>query len=248
MELCAGADALAMEGDECRTAVGRDYLHWLGRLHTLDAAALPLTALGDIDELDLWAGIAGERTVGWQTPAVAPALDWLGGALPEVVEPVLCHGDAGPGNFLYDGDRVSALLDWEFAHLGDPHDDLAWVFVRNHLLGRPIDVPDALGSWRAATGLDTDLRVIERYRVLVLVRMAISCDATLAWKDGVEDESTRTQILLRPWLGAAIPTALGLAGCEAAWLPSVKARGDQDLTASPHAPLLALIPPLEPIP
>lgn len=36
------------------------------------------------------------------------------------------HGDAGPGNFLHDGERVLALTDWEFAHLGDPRED--WVF------------------------------------------------------------------------------------------------------------------------
>ena len=30
------------------------------------------------------------------------------------------HGDAGPYNLLVDGDRLSALLDWEFVHVGDP--------------------------------------------------------------------------------------------------------------------------------
>lgn len=34
------------------------------------------------------------------------------------------HGDAGPYNLLVDGDRLSALLDWEFVHVGDPAVDL----------------------------------------------------------------------------------------------------------------------------
>jgi aminoglycoside phosphotransferase (APT) family kinase protein len=34
------------------------------------------------------------------------------------------HGDAGPYNLLTEGDRLTAILDWEFAHVGDPAEDL----------------------------------------------------------------------------------------------------------------------------
>jgi aminoglycoside phosphotransferase (APT) family kinase protein len=37
---------------------------------------------------------------------------------------VVVHGDSGPYNFLVDADRLTAVLDWEFAHLGDPAEDL----------------------------------------------------------------------------------------------------------------------------
>jgi aminoglycoside phosphotransferase (APT) family kinase protein len=257
MELCAGSDALAAVADaDTRAAVGRDYLMWLGRLHTLDARSLDLPGIGGpatardgtLADLDLWARIAGERTIGWATPAVAPALDWLRDAAPSAPgRAALCHGDAGPGNFLFAGERVTAMLDWEFAHVGDPHDDLAWVSVRNHLLGRPFDVAGAVGGWSATTGCAVDSARAEYYRVVVLIRMAISCDATLTWKDGVEDDSIRTQSLLRPWLGAAITTALGFAGCDATWLAGADAQARHTLDTSPHAALLALIPPLEPL-
>ena len=36
----------------------------------------------------------------------------------------LVHGDGGPYNFLVQEDRLSALLDWEFVHVGDPAEDL----------------------------------------------------------------------------------------------------------------------------
>ena len=140
------------------------------------------------------------------------------------------------------------MLDWEFAHVGDPHDDLAWVAVRSHLLGRPFDVAGAVGGWAATTGQAVDTARAEYYRVLVLTRMAISCDATLAWKGGVEDDSIRTQSLLRPWLGAAITTALAFAGCDAAWLAGADVQAPHTLGTSPaHAALLTLIPPLEPL-
>jgi aminoglycoside phosphotransferase len=49
---------------------------------------------------------------------------------------VLVHGDFGPNNVLLDPDtcKVTAVVDWEFAHLGDPVEDLAWCewIVRTH--------------------------------------------------------------------------------------------------------------------
>lgn len=44
--------------------------------------------------------------------------------------PSLVHGDVGAGNFLTVDGEVSAMLDWELAHLGDPHEDLAWLWMR----------------------------------------------------------------------------------------------------------------------
>ncbi|MGY0489421.1 phosphotransferase family protein [Streptomyces sp. WG-D5] len=49
---------------------------------------------------------------------------------------VLVHGDFGPNNVLLDPDtfQVTAVVDWEFAHCGDPVEDLAWCewIVRTH--------------------------------------------------------------------------------------------------------------------
>jgi tRNA A-37 threonylcarbamoyl transferase component Bud32 len=60
--------------------------------------------------------------------------------------PGLVHGDYGPQNLLFDVTawEVSAVLDWEFAHQGDPIDDLAWAewIVRMH----HEDAVDALRS------------------------------------------------------------------------------------------------------
>jgi aminoglycoside phosphotransferase (APT) family kinase protein len=54
---------------------------------------------------------------------------------PEAGE-VLVHGDYGPNNMLFDPEtfEVTAVLDWEWAHAGDPLDDLAWCewIVRMH--------------------------------------------------------------------------------------------------------------------
>jgi aminoglycoside phosphotransferase (APT) family kinase protein len=256
MQLVAGEDALAAVADtDERAATGRDYLRWLGRLHRIDVGALSLPGFGGMPasdhdhaliDLALWTAIFDERARDWSTPTTPFALEWLRTNAPASASgTALCHGDAGPGNFLFAGGAVTAMLDWEFAHIGDPHDDLAWVAVRNHLLGQPMDLADVFAAWHDVTGIALDATLLEYYRVFVLTRMAISCDATVAWKDGVEDDSIRTQVLLRPWLGVAITSALALAGCVDPELTAVTAGAAKVLAESPHADLLALIPPLE---
>jgi aminoglycoside phosphotransferase (APT) family kinase protein len=39
----------------------------------------------------------------------------------------LVHGDYSFHNLLYDGDRLSAVLDWELAHIGHPAEDLGYI-------------------------------------------------------------------------------------------------------------------------
>ena len=55
---------------------------------------------------------------------------------PDAPGSVLVHGDFGPNNLLLDPATfsVSAVLDWEWAHPGDPVEDLAWCewIVRMH--------------------------------------------------------------------------------------------------------------------
>lgn len=53
---------------------------------------------------------------------------WLRRHLPDPPRICLVHGDLRPGNFLYEHSRVSGLLDWELAHLGDPTEDLGWIY------------------------------------------------------------------------------------------------------------------------
>ena len=53
---------------------------------------------------------------------------------------------------------------------------------------------------------------LEWFRALVLTRMLISCDAAIAWA-GPEAASARVQVVLRPFLAAAVFEALRRADC-----------------------------------
>ena len=56
--------------------------------------------------------------------------------MPHEPRSVVVHGDYGPNNMLFDPVTfaVSAILDWEWAHLGDPVEDVAWCewIIRTH--------------------------------------------------------------------------------------------------------------------
>jgi aminoglycoside phosphotransferase (APT) family kinase protein len=222
LDRAAGADGLGGLPDSELRSVAADLGACLGRLHMLDTAALALGSLAlppgedaTAADLALWREIDRTRSGAGSSPAVGAALANLAATVPAPGRPSLCHGDAGPGNFLHAGGRVTALLDWEFAHVGDPHDDLAWVVVRNQLLGRPLDAAVTFASWSATTGATVDRSRVEWFRALVLTRMLISCDASIAWA-GVESPSAQVQVALQPFLRAAVFEALRRAGCAAA--------------------------------
>jgi hypothetical protein len=65
---------------------------------------------------------------------------------------VIVHGDFGPQNLLFDleNERVTGVLDWEFAHRGRPVEDLAWAewIVRMH----HTDAIDDLGALYLGAG------------------------------------------------------------------------------------------------
>lgn len=85
-------------------------------------------------------------------PGRARALPGRAGALPCRIDEgeVLVHGDYGPQNVLLDPAtwQITAVLDWEWAHPGQPVEDLAWCewIVRMHHPGQA----NLLGAFFAA--------------------------------------------------------------------------------------------------
>lgn len=254
MERARGTDAFALASDSARPAIAASYLRALAGLHQLDTRPMELPGIerpaspadAARPDLALWRRVYRQRAADTDS-LVEFAFDWLDDCAPENAQRVsLCHGDAGPGNFLFEDQHVTALLDWEFAHLGDPLDDLAWVAVRAHLLGGFGTWPDNIEVWETASGLRADRHRIEYYRALVLVRMATSCQAALAYT-GDRTMETGVYATLLPYLHFLIPQALELAGCTAPELDGFQHDGAAAIDASPllreHArPLEALEP------
>src|SRR5580704_16404669 len=69
-------------------------------------------------------------------PVLEWALRWAEKHLPEPLPAVLCHRDFRTGNYLVDGTRLTAILDWEFAGWGDPDEDIGWLCCKGWRFGR----------------------------------------------------------------------------------------------------------------
>jgi aminoglycoside phosphotransferase (APT) family kinase protein len=118
--------------------VAQDFIRSLAYVHRIDPAALAIPSLGPVHPakqhaLERLEAIRRRATGpdGAIDPLVRLSVDWLERSVPDYDGPVvLVQGDTGPGNFLYRDGAVTAVLDWELAHWGDPMDDIAWLSLR----------------------------------------------------------------------------------------------------------------------
>jgi hypothetical protein len=78
------------------------------------------------------------------------------------------QGDTGPGQFLFAGSRVTAIIDWEFAHLGDPVLDLAQIRARDfHNPG--IDLAGWIARYEELSGMRVSRRKLAYYTVKAML-------------------------------------------------------------------------------
>ena len=161
-------------------ATARDFITKLAALHSLDAAALDLPTFPTVTtvadgvhaELDEWDRVLAERG-GTPDPALAFSLRWLRRNVPDYAgPPVLVQGDTGPGNFMYVGGRVTAVVDWELAHLGDPMDDIAWLSLR--ATQEPFtDFPTRLREYAELSGNAIDEARVHYYQVMAETKLQV---------------------------------------------------------------------------
>jgi aminoglycoside phosphotransferase (APT) family kinase protein len=104
----------------------------LAELHRLDPAALGFTGVYGDPRTQVAAYLASWRRW-WDLNRIHPsslgeaAFAWAERNIPEdIPRIVVVHGDARPDNMMFKDGRVTALLDWEFAHPGDPAEDLQY--------------------------------------------------------------------------------------------------------------------------
>ena len=116
------------------TSLLDDFARELAAIHAVSRDALPFlpeagaaTLLAELKSRFL--GFGGDR------PVMALALKWLEDHLPAPVKSVLLHGDFRMGNIMVDANGVAAVLDWELAHLGDRHQDLAFGCINSWRFG-----------------------------------------------------------------------------------------------------------------
>jgi aminoglycoside phosphotransferase (APT) family kinase protein len=166
------------------------FMAQLAALHRVDVRTLDLPELGPVrrlsdhiaDEIEIWD--AQYRARADDEPLLELALSWLARHVPEDDDwpVVLVQGDTGPGNFMYRDDEIVAVTDWEMAHFGDVHDDLAWIYVRD-LQERFTHLPDRMRDYEAMSGRRIDARRLRYFLVLAQTRCAIGTRNGLLARD-----------------------------------------------------------------
>jgi len=164
----------------------------LAKIHSLPRAALP----EDVPEMDYAEGVDGLdrqfEEAGADRPIIALGLRWLRDNLPERVEPVLNHGDYRLGNLLAEDSQLTGVLDWELAHFGDRHEDLAfgcmavWRFAR---VDRPAlglgSLQDYVDAYEAESGAQVDAGRFRFWLVYRTVWWALGCLRMASfWRSG----------------------------------------------------------------
>jgi len=151
-----------------RAALKDQFVAHLAAIHRLDwrrynlssyDPPTPGTAEANRWSLGLWERVWHEDSI-QAHPVVEYAGAWLKANMPAVPQPVVVHGDYRSGNFMFTADgRINAVLDWELCHLGDHHEDLAYVGCQ--MLG----CPDERGQLLAC-GLLPFEELLEKYQAL----------------------------------------------------------------------------------
>jgi aminoglycoside phosphotransferase (APT) family kinase protein len=177
----------------------------LARIHRLRQGDVP----EGVPVMDYRAAIADLKAqfmeAGGDRPIIALGLKWLEDNCPQQVEPVLNHGDYRMGNLLVEGSRLTGVLDWEIAHFGDRHEDLAfgcmavWRFAR---YDRPAlglgSIGDYIAAYEAEAGVKVDPARFRFWTIYRTVWWALGCLKMAAqWRSGADRMLERVVISRR---------------------------------------------------
>lgn len=201
---------------EIRPILGAQWVEHLARIHCFDWRKADLSAFDAVEpgtraiELQLnWWGRLWEEDANEDVPLMRLAMAWMRRHMPAVEHVSILHGDYRTGNFLYTehDNRISAWLDWELAHLGDRHEDLAWAcstpfgFLaedkKTFLVGGFFSRKEFLAAYEKASGLKVDASAMTFYEVFNSYKAVV---ITLATGYRVARNGKTHQDILVAWL------------------------------------------------
>ena len=198
-----------------RKQLGTDFIDALAALHRVPWRDKPIAALAD----GITPQNAARRTVGqyealierWAMrpyPLAQHGIRWLKAHEPVAPCVTIVHGDYRTGNFLEVGGRITAILDWELVHLGDPHEDLAWVSLPMYKGGSPylcrLCEPEWFYErWSEVSGIALSMASVRYYQVFSLLKLAAThMAAARCFEEG------RFNDMRMPAMGSQVATCL----------------------------------------
>lgn len=180
-----------------RAALAPQYVKHLAALHTMDWRSKDLSSLevpreGTTDAVD-WRIALWDRV--WEEdrfeahPTVALTSQWLWEHRPVVDHVSLVHGDYRNGNFLFleETGEMTVVLDWEAAHLGDRHMDLAYAMLDAYgyagedgtfYCAGLLEREEFIREYERLSGLSVDPERLHYYTVLNMYWAVVACCGT----------------------------------------------------------------------
>jgi aminoglycoside phosphotransferase (APT) family kinase protein len=148
----------------------------LAKIHSIPLERLPF--LRDADPFEVF--YEELDSVGEPHPAIELGLHWARQRIPLERTRVVGHGDFRLGNLAVDETGLVAVLDWEFTHVSDPAEDVAWPLVRAWRFGQDRlrlggvgDLEPYLTRYAELTGREIPLDELYAWEVLGNCKWAI---------------------------------------------------------------------------
>lgn len=147
------------------------------RIHQVAADEVP--GLSHSDQLTMFRNVMDE--MGEPHPVFEIAFRWLDAHRPALVRHTLVHGDFRLGNILVGSHGLTAVLDWELAHVGDPMEDLGWLCVRAWRFGgaHPVagigSYEQLFDAYESVAGIRPDEDAVRWWEVLGTLKWGIIC-------------------------------------------------------------------------
>ena len=195
------------ELDEVRPRLAREAGTVLARIHAIDTAATGLDQVLATVPTDVFVEQLWERYRLFETPQ--PMIDftarWLLDNLPDHGRTTLVHNDFRNGNLMISPDGITAVLDWELAHLGDPVRDLGWICTNSWRFGRTElrvggfgELDDLLAGYEEESGIAVDPAHVLFWEVFGSFWWAVGCLGMAdSWRNGPDPTVERPGIARR---------------------------------------------------
>lgn len=124
----------------------------------------------------------------------------------------LVHGDFNPANFLYADGRVTALIDWENARVGDPREDLGWMVAMDAMsatsvMAHPVDEGGFLAYYNKLTGFDVTPEELGYFMLFGTCNIGVPVTSAVKRRVAGEHHQLMHLYLLQP----SIATLVGFA-------------------------------------
>ncbi len=202
---------------DLRAALSPQFVDALAAIHRVPVNQDNLGSLGvpDADpyqaarwQLNWWSRVWRDDKV-VSHPLIAQVEVWLQTHLPADNGLVVVHGDYRTGNYLFDEKtrKITSILDWELAHIGDYHEDLGWAVQRMYstvvdgerLVTGLMPREEFISSYERASGRTVSPVSLHYYEVLCAYKSTV---ATLASSVRAAAARHNHQDVLLSWLAS----------------------------------------------